>query len=341
MSKKRRINVRTNFEDLEAEIPDVRVHRISRIPISNGNRIFAIEEWLNPTGSVFDRIYPLLFSIAEANGVIVPGVTPVIEASTGNAGASFAWCAAKLGYSRCTVIIHEDAPRSRIHQIRNLGATVVYSPAGMYAKGYVHQLEETLQADRQQKRGSHKINPERLYCISKINPMAREPYRHLMDSATQLLSEQGVNIDIFVSVVGSGTSVSGCGRRLKEIDPRIKVIVAEPQEAPTLSVLKERRTAIDFDSMPHEIYGVAAFGLPLKKLNLDMAVIDDVILQRQDAWREGCQLLADEEGKPVGRSSGFALQACLTLARRVSYKNMLIIFYDPAWKYDDQYPFLK
>jgi len=317
----------------------VRLYRIQKISIPNQNQIFAIEEWLNPTGSLFDRLYPHLFRIAESHGLIVPAVTPVIEVSTGNAGASFAWCAANLGYTDCTVIIHQDAPKARIEQIQSYGTKVLLSPAGQYAKGYVAKLERLLSEDKHLKGGTIGTNPKRLYCVSKINPRGREVYYNLADNVICRLPR--TKIDFFVGVAGSGTSVSGIGKRLKEHNRKTQVIVVEPQENPTVYTFKFEGTAVELPSMVHEIFGIAPFGLPYKKLNLDLTVIDRVELIEKDVWKEGCRLLAKCEGKPVGRSSGAVFMHCLELAKSVVRKNMLMVFYDPLWKYDEKYPFLK
>lgn len=317
----------------------VHLSRIQKIPIPNRNLIFAIEEWLNPTGSLFDRLYPHLYRIAESEGLIVPGVTPLIEVSTGNAGASFAWCAANLGYTDCTVIIHEDAPRARIEQIEYYGAKIQLSPAGQYAKGYVTELERLLKEDKRLKGGTIGTNPKRLYCVSKINPRGREVYYALTDNVMRRL--RGTKIDFFIGVAGSGTSVSGMGKRLKKYCRDTEIIVVEPKDNPTVYSFKYKGIALELPTMVHEIFGIAPFGLPYEKLNLDLAVIDRVELIEKDIWKEGCRVLAEYEGKPVGRSSGAVFMFCLELARRVVGKNMLIFFYDPLWKYDDTYPFLK
>lgn len=327
------------YDQLLKAIGDIRLYRIHKVPVPNNNQIFAIEEWLNPTGSIFDRLYPHLFKIAEQEKIIVPGITPVVEVSTGNAGASFAWCAANLGYTDCTVIIHEDAPKYRIEQIRSYGAKIIYSPAGQYAKGYVKKLEEILAEDKRKKGGRIGENPKRLFCVSKINPHSREVYYKLIDNVLNKLN--GIVIDYFIGVVGSGNSVSGAGRRLKENNKNTKIIVIEPRQTPTLYTLKFQKKMVDFPCMPHEIFGIAPFGLPPEKFNIDLEIIDEIRLIDKDIWKDGCSLLSKSEKKPVGRSSGAVFMSCLEVAKKVKGKNILMIFYDPIWKYDDTYPFLK
>src|SRR5262245_46615483 len=131
------------YRSINARVGNTTLRRLTNIAAPNGNRIWAKLEYENPTESAFDRVYPGLFESAESDGRIVPGVTPVIECSTGNAGASFAWVAKELGYES-HVIIHADAPGARIAQLERLGAKVILSPAGQYGAGYVGVLNTIL-----------------------------------------------------------------------------------------------------------------------------------------------------------------------------------------------------
>lgn len=324
------------YKNLENLVGNTPLYEIQNIEVPNGNRILAKEEWLNPTGSLFDRLYPLLFRKAEEEGKIVPGVTPVIEASTGNAGASFAWCARKLGYHDCTVVTHADTPEARIQQIHSYGAKIVFSPAGEYVKGYVKKLEEILLKDKKEKGGKYGHNPKMMYCVTKINPEGRNAYRRLIDEVVAVKETDA--IDYFIAAVGSGVSISGAGKHLKEVNPSAKVIAVDPSEAPVTFSFKKGMRVLNNNVAPHVAFGMGAFGVPLKKLNLDLDVIDDVELVSEQEWRDECQQLNEVEKKPVGRTTGCVLAVALRLARTVHNKTMFICFYDPAWKYKDSYP---
>ncbi len=331
-------------EKLYKEISVIRasVYEIKKIEIPNRNRIFAIEEWKNPTGSTFDRIYPILFQEAEEKGYIVAGITPVIEASTGNAGAAFAKCATLLGYKKCTVITHKDTPQARVEQIKEYGCEVVFSPAGEYAKGYVKKLEEILNEDKVKKGGKIGENPHRLYCVTKISPSAKKAFHKLMQDTLFIIKKNyGVMPDFHVGVVGSGTTISGSGEYLKATLNSEKVIVVEPSELPMIQTLKAKGEVLDREKLIHEIYGIAPFGLPPEKLDINLDIIDDFILLPQDTYKEGEKLLHGIEEQLVGRSSCLTLMACLKMAKKVKNKIFLMFFYDPAWKYTDSYPHLK
>lgn len=299
--------------------------------IPHGNRVFAKEEWQQPTGSCFDRIYPYLFRVAESMGLIVPGLTPVIETSTGNAGASFAWCARELGYTDVTVVIHADAPGARIEQIESLGAKVLLSPAGQYSKGCVKKLAEVLHLDKARKGGRIGSNLERLYCVTKTNALASNVFNRFVDEAIQ----QAGCFDYFLGAVGSGTSITGIGKFLKLRNPGAQVIAVDPEESPTTHALKWSGSVLDFDRMPHDVWGAGTFGLTRAQLNLDLSVIDDVYIVSAKDRSLAKGILETTENRCVGRTSCSTFWAAKRLAEKVYNKSILICFYDLEWKYRD------
>lgn len=312
------------------------LYRVHKIPVPNNNIILAKEEWKSPTGSGFDRVYPYLFLLAELRGFIVPGVTPVIEASTGNAGAAFARIAKLLGY-KASVIIHADAPVARIKQIKSFGANIIYSPAGQYAAGYVKLLKKVLAQDKKNEGGKLGENQKRLYCITKVMPEARLVYYTLVDEVHSQIKKHNIeHVDYFIGVVGSGASASGIGKRLKEYNQKTKVIGIEAKESPVISMLKKGKV-LHQKQLSHELYGAPPFGVNERDLNIDWNVLDDIWQISTPEWQEGIKFLHEQEKKPVGRTSGAVFSAALKLARHVRNKTILILFYDPAWKYTDQY----
>ena len=322
------------YKKLDSQVGNTPLHEIRCIAVQNENKIYAKEEYLNPTSSTFDRLYPYLFRVAEESGLIVPGITPVIEASTGNAGASFAWCARELGYPDSTVITHEDTPRARVQQIKSYGAKVVFSPAGEYAAGYVTELERILTED---KRGKGKLGEDatRMYCLTKIKHGSNAPgFRKLVDEVYHELDA----VDYFICGVGSGTTISSLGRMFKERNPNTCIVAIEPENSATITAFKDGRIA---ELSPLEMIGIGAAGLPPEKLDIDMTVIDDVVLVTNEDWRTGYNLLREKEGKEVGRSSCAAFKVVLDLSEKLRDKNILILFGDPSWKYTDTYPYLK
>lgn len=321
------------YESLESQVGKTPLYQIKYHPIPNKNRIYAKEEFRNPTSSTFDRLYPHLFRVAEENRFIISGVTPVIEASTGNAGASFAWCAQKLGYD-ATVITHEDTPKARVEQIKSYGANIIFSPAGEYAAGYVKKLEEILSED---KKGKGKLgeDPTRWYCLTKIKHSLNVPgHKKFVDEIYKELD----GVDYFICGVGSGTTISGLGKKFKEKNSNTQVIAIEPEHSAVITSFKQGKIA---KLSPLEMIGIGAAGLPQEKLDIDLSVIDSVALVSNEDWRAGYKLLKENEGKEIGRSSCAAFKVALNLSERVENKNILILFADPSWKYTDDYPYLK
>ena len=332
------------YESLEQKVGNTPLYEIKKIVIPNRNRIFAKEEFLNPTASNFDRVYPYLFRVAEEKGFIVPGITPVIEASTGNAGASFAWCARELGYTDATVITHADTPKARVEQIKSYGAKVIFSPAGELAAGYVRELEEILAEDKKQKGGKIGENPKRLYTVTKITPEGKVPFRKYVEEAIKQLGHiiADAHFDYFVCAVGSGTMISGVGGAFKKLGESTKIVAIEAVEVPAVSSLKKQEilpteqyykhyTATDFP------FGLGAAGLPPDKLDIDFDVIDDIQGVKAEEWKTALAALHSKENKKVGRTSGAELAVVLRMAENCFDKIFLITFHDPSWKYEDSY----
>jgi len=325
------------YEELKSKIGNTNLYEISKIPIPNGNRIFAKEEYTNPTGTMFDRIYPLLFQYAEESGIVVPGITPVIESSTGNAGAAFAWTARELGIEDYTVIIPEESPKSRVEQIKALGGKIIFSPYETGAIGHVITLEQLLKEDKEKKGGRIGENPNRLYCMTKITPYAKKGYSKLVN---EVVINDALQVDLFVGAVASGTSISGIGHYLKQHNHDCRIIAYDPEDWPSISHLKKHGVALSSS----EVYHYNPDGifvsppLSLDKMNIDIDLIDDVEVIQKKSWKKVKKELYENENKRVGSSSIGALTAALQVAEKVYEKNILICFYDEEWKYSNELP---
>lgn len=330
-------NARQNqYNSIRSRVGNTPLHRIRHIKVPNGNRIWAKLEFLNPTESAFDRVYPGLFEAAELAGHIAPGVNPVIECSTGNAGASFAWTARELGYES-HVIIHEDSPFPRIEQIRRLGAHVILSPAGEYGSGYVALLNSVLEENR---RALGAETHGRLFAITKIVPEARDHHRGIVHEAlAQLKSTQLANgFSAFVAAVGSGDLICGVSSEFRRLGHHVEVIGMESKEMPTVSSLRAGRVLEATPlPIPDLMLGVTGTNLPMNRLNINFDLIDDVEGVSVEEWKSMDARLVEEEGLAVGRTSAGSLAAALRVAERVTNADILTIFFDPKWKYGDAF----
>lgn len=328
------------YKELESHIGGTPLYKIKKIHISNKNSIYCKEEYLNPSGSTFDRFYPWLFRIAEENGLIIPNITPVIESSSGNAGASFAYCAKKLGYNDCTVILHSDTPKVRIDKIERYGAKVILAEKGTHGLGNLKKLEELLAEDRKKKGGKIGENPYRMYCLTKIHPRAHES-PGCKDLVEEVYNEID-NVDIFVSGIGSGTTLKGMANQLREKNPNTKIIAFEPSYTPTVTRMSGVFVSIkDFNPRDYELFGLGV-EIPANRLNIDLSLIDEIRLVTNEDWKNGYEKLSTIENRTeVGRVSAATLEVALKVAEKVYAKNILICFGDSAKSFDENYLYLK
>ena len=315
------------LDRIAAQVGHTPICEISHIPIPNGNRIFAKEEWKNPTGSHYDRIYLRLFRALEQEGKIVRGRTRLIEVSSGCAGALFASFCRDLGYS-CKVILPADLPTSRIQAVRRYGAEIILSPAGEYIKGAVKQLVQVLKEDRQEVGRSG----NRLYCLNHAEDF--RSVEAMGQAGEEAFHQLGGNIDFFVGACGNGASLLGVGAQLKKLCTRIKVVSCDPVEAPVSFARKypgiEKVTAVGAEANRHDVYGTGAWGVDFRFLRdrLFDDTIDDVQTVTKEQRDRCLGSLHREEQVSVGRSSALVLSAALNLCERVKDKTFLIVFYD-------------
>jgi len=304
------------------------------VRIPGNNRVVLKLEHLrrfNPTGSAYDRLYPHLIRDLELRGTI-HAATPLIECSVGNAGAAFAWACRELGYSNYSVILPTDIYSARIRTVRDLGAKIIFSPPDVGPAGYV-QLIEDLAFKRPQ--GDRNV-PDRTIPVSKIARTPVAPYSRLADEVLSSLAAAGVpTVDTFVFGVGSGNTISGVGAAVKERNTGTKVVCAEFIERPYVKVIKEGRTPpiggtwIDTAYIAGTIHGVTP-----DKLNLDVAVIDDVMVFGREDRDEALDVLNATLGLRAGRTSALAWAAVWEMTRRVTDQTILTIIFDDLAKYE-------
>jgi len=317
------------YDQLQRSIGNTPLGRIDEIPVPNGNRIFFKEEYRNPTGSHYDRQFVRLLRALEATKEIMPGETSLIEATTGNAGASFAWLCRILGY-KCRVVIPRDMPGARIAQIRSFGARITYSPGGKYVKGVIDKLRTELKS-KKERCANHAA--DEVHCIEAMRELGREILRDL--------NRKGIrNVDYFVVALGNGSSARGVGSVLAE-ERGTKIVGVEPFECPTYFLMRfgidefRKRYGEEPRCGPHSLLGTGAWDTEFQFVNASKMLpkLEDIILVKQEEWEHRMKQLADAELQLVGRTSAACLHAALELAEAVSDKTFVVIFYDPAWKY--------
>jgi cysteine synthase A len=291
------------------------------------------EEYLNPTGSHYDRVFFALLGGLEREDAIHPG-QELVETTSGNAGASFAWLCTALGFNP-TVLIPEDMPPIRLAHLQALGAKVVGTPRREYVAGTIQFLRKYLRERKQADSPVYCTNhAESEHSICGMREAGRE--------IVQQLGGQGVtDAHYYISALGGGINLRGVAEVLSERWPNLGVIGVEPWAAPDNYIrLFPGRFEETFKIPPtlstHELLGIGRWGdtsYRFPHIEKMLGLLQDIILIRDGEWRDMSVRLRDQEAKHVGHTSAACLAAALQLAETTSRKNFVIMFYDPAWKY--------
>ena len=283
--------------ELVGDTPMVELERLGR-DAGAVARVVVKVELFNPAGSVKDRVALAMVERAEADGTLRPGAT-IIEPTSGNTGVGLALVSALKGY-RLILTMPETMSVERRRLVAAYGAQVVLTPGAEGMKGAIARA----QALREEIPGS-------VILQQFENPA--NPARHYRTTAEEIWRDTEGGIDLFVAGVGTGGTVSGTGRRLKELNPAVRIAAVEPAASPVLS-----------DGAPgaHKIQGIGAGFVPG---NYDPSVVDLVVPVADDEAIATARLLASREGLLVGISSGAAAYAALQLAKREEYRGKTIV----------------
>lgn len=270
--------------------------------------VIAKVEYFNPGGSVKDRIALAMIEDAEKRGILKPGAT-IIEPTSGNTGVGLALVSAVKGY-RLILTMPETMSVERRNLVKAYGAEVRLTSGKDGMPGAIRAAEEL----RDSIAGS-------VILQQFENPA--NPQKHYDTTGVEIWEQTDGQVDIFVAGVGTGGTISGVGKRLKEKNPNVKVIAVEPKSSPVLN---------GGASGPHKIQGIGAGFVPN---TYDASVIDEVFdVENDDAIRTGRQL-AQEEGLLVGISSGAAAYAAAEIAKRPENhgKRIVVLLPDTGERY--------
>ena len=291
------------YDDLSQTIGNTPLVRINRL-ISTKATILAKMESFNPMSSVKDRIGLAMIEAAEQAGELAPGGM-VIEPTSGNTGIGLAFVCAARGY-KCVLTMPESMSIERRRILQALGAEVVLTPATDGMLGAIRKAEEL----HSEKPGS--IMPQQFK-----NPA--NPEIHRKTTAEEIWNDTDGEVDILISGVGTGGTITGIAEVLKERKPTFQAIAIEPKQSPVLS---QARVGEELSPGPHEIQGIGAGFIP-EVLNLE--IVDEVIQIDQADAHDFARRAATEEGLFVGISSGAALKAADIVAQRPENENKTIV----------------
>lgn len=277
-----------SVEELIGKTPLMEVEGIEK-ELELDARIYVKLELFNPAGSVKDRVALSMIRDAEEKGLLTPGAT-IIEPTSGNTGIGLASIAAARGY-RAIFTMPETMSIERRKLLQGYGAEIVLTDGKAGMAGAIRKAEELAQEMENAMVLGQFVNP--------ANPKA-----HYQMTGPEIWEDLEGDVDIFVAGAGTGGTVTGTGRFLKEKNPRIQVVAVEPEGSPVLS---------GGEKGPHGLQGIGAGFVPEI---LDTEIYDEVLRVKEEEAYEASRLLARKQGVLTGITSGAALHAAIALAKR-------------------------
>mgnify|MGYP002674660343 CR=1 FL=1 len=300
--------IKDSAAELVGETPMLLLHNYMKETGVKDADIIAKLEYLNPAGSVKDRVALSMIEDAEKKGILKPGAT-IIEPTSGNTGIGIASVAAAKGY-KAILTLPETMTVERRNLLKAYGAQIVLTDGFKGMKGAIEKAEEL----KNEIPGS--------VILGQFENMAN-PAAHYRTTGPEIWRQTDGKVDIFVAGVGTGGTISGVGKYLKEQNKDISIVAVEPSTSPVLSEGKVG---------PHKIQGIGAGFVPD---TLDTSVYDEIVkIDNDDAFEEG-RRFAISEGILVGISSGAALKAAVILACRPENrgKNIVALLPDSGDRY--------
>ncbi len=290
-----------SITDLIGNTPLLRLRRLAP-----GFQVYAKCEFLNPM-SLKDRAVRQIITDAEESGQISPGST-LIECTSGNTGIAVASLAAAKGY-RAILVMSEIQSLERRMVLRALGAELVLTPAAEGTAGARRKLRDICAK-----------HPEYYYVGQHVNPS--NPWAHELTTGPEIWEDTGGRVDVLVAGLGTGGTLCGAGRFLRERKPGVRLVAVEPRESPTISQGLFR---------PHRMMGTAPGFVPE---TLDRSYIDEFLLVCEAEAFAMCRRIARQEGLLVGISSGATAHAALEIAMRLQGEQVIVcVFADTGERY--------
>jgi cysteine synthase len=295
------------YASITETIGDTPLVAIDRIGKEKGvvARLLAKLEFFNPISSVKDRIGVSMIDALEAQGKITPGRGVLVEPTSGNTGIALAFVAAARSY-RLILVMPESMSVERRKMLALLGAELVLTPAAQGMKGAIAKANEIIAA-----------TPGAVMPQQFENPA--NPEIHRRTTAEEIWNDTNGDVDIVVSGVGTGGTITGVGEVLKARKSSVRMVAVEPEDSPVLS---------GGAPGPHKIQGIGAGFVPAI---LDRGVIDEIVVVGNQTAFDTARLVARIEGIPVGISSGAAIAAAIDVGRRPENAGKTIVIIIPSF----------
>lgn len=295
------MKIANNTAELVGNTPLVRLNRISaNLP----GTVVCKLEYMNPAHSVKDRIAVAMIDALQAAGKLTAD-SIVLEPTSGNTGIGLAMVCAARGL-RCAFVMPETMSRERKLLLKAYGAELILTPGNEGMPGAIRKAEELAAADAR-------------YVIAQQFANPANPAIHRSTTAEEIWRDTDGKVDIFVSGVGTGGTITGVGEVLKARNPAIQIIAVEPDASPVLSGGARG---------PHPIQGIGAGFIPEI---LNTSIYDEIVRVKNEDAMDIARRMATEEGLLVGISSGAAVWAALQLAARPENKGKLIVVIIPSF----------
>jgi len=295
------------YNSITETIGDTPLVRLARLPELGGVKadILLKLEFFNPLASVKDRIGVAMIDALERQGKITPGKTVLVEPTSGNTGIALAFVAAAKGY-KLILVMPESMSLERRKMLLIMGAEVVLTEAAKGMKGAIAKAQEIIAG-----------NPDAIMPQQFENPA--NPDVHRRTTAEEIWNDTDGAVDVVISGVGTGGTITGIGQVLKARKPSVKMIAVEPEDSPVLS---------GGQPGPHKIQGIGAGFVPSI---LDRSVIDEIVTISNETAFDTARKVARLEGIPVGISSGAALAAALEVGARPEMAGKTIVVIIPSF----------
>ncbi|MCY6382841.1 cysteine synthase A [Hoeflea prorocentri] len=295
------------YESITQTIGDTPLVRLGRLASENGvhANLLAKLEFFNPIASVKDRIGVAMIEAMERDGLITPGKSVLVEPTSGNTGIALAFAAAAKGY-RLILTMPESMSVERRKMLALLGAELVLTEAPKGMKGAIAKAEEL----------ASEI-PDAVIPQQFENPA--NPQIHRETTAEEIWNDTDGGVDILVSGIGTGGTITGSGQVLKSRKPGIRIVAVEPEDSQVLS---------GGAHAPHKIQGIGAGFVPGV---LDTEIYDEIVTASNDEAFEMARQVARLEGIPVGISSGAALSAAVKVGQRPGNEGKTIVVIIPSF----------